>query len=113
MGLSPQQARSALGALAQTTATNYRRDGAAASVTGPIPRGDAETVGRQMEALRSRLPSLEPLAKQLALRSLSFAPVEDRPRFADALFSVLNTSDQGDRVPLATPDDSEKQLRAR
>ncbi len=92
MGFSPQQARAALGALAQTTAANYRRAGAEASATGPIARGDAETVQRQMEALHSRMPDLGPLAALLGLRSLSFASPEYRQPLADVLQPFVHQS---------------------
>ena len=85
MGFSPQQARMAIGALAQTTVTNYRRVGSAASVTGPIPRGDVKTVRGQMDALGVQLPALVPLARELGLRSLLFAPAEDREALVDVL----------------------------
>ncbi len=85
MGLSPQQARSALGALAHTTVTNYRRAGAAESVTGPVARGDSDTVQGQLESLGSRLPSLLPLARELGIGSLAFAPAGERQRLTDVL----------------------------
>lgn len=85
MGFSAEQARAALGPLAQTTVSNYRLVGSHSSVTGPIPRGDSGTVQRQLSALQTRLPDLAPLASALGLGSLPFAPPEDRQRLAAVL----------------------------
>ena len=89
MGFSPGQARASLVPLAQTTVANFGRAGSHASVTGPIPRGDAETVKQQMASLENTLPHLLPLAGELGLRSLVFAP----PQEAEALAHVLAPHD--------------------
>ena len=88
MGFSPEQARRALTPLALTTVANFGRAGAHASVTGPIPRGDVATVERQLAAISTSLPELAPLASQLGLRSVSFAPDEHR----QALNGVLQSA---------------------
>lgn len=48
--------RDALGPLVRATIDNWQRDGAAAALTGPIARGDEETVARQRAAVAERLP---------------------------------------------------------
>ena len=89
MGFSPGQARAALGPLARATVVNYCRAGADASVTGPIARGDLATVEQHLETLRSRKPDLGPLARELGLRSLAFAPTQDRERLAEVFRAFM------------------------
>jgi predicted short-subunit dehydrogenase-like oxidoreductase (DUF2520 family) len=50
-GLSPADARAALGPLVEGTVHNLRDHVAAAVLTGPVRRGDAETVRRNLQAL--------------------------------------------------------------
>ena len=83
MGFSPNQARTALAPLARTTVSNFGRVGSHASITGPISRGDTETVKQQLAALEDTLPNLTPLAIELGLRSLAFAPKQEVPALAD------------------------------
>lgn len=49
--------REALAPLAAAALANWRRDGAAAALTGPVARGDEETVARQRAAVAERAPS--------------------------------------------------------
>jgi len=49
--------RAALAPLVEAAAANWARDGAAA-LTGPIARGDGETVERQRAAVAQRCPEL-------------------------------------------------------
>ncbi len=51
-GLPPKLARNLLAQLAGRTLENYRADGAGKSFSGPIARGDAETLGRHMASLK-------------------------------------------------------------
>ena len=85
MGFSPGQARTALTPLAQTTVSNFGRVGSHTSITGPIPRGDTETVKQQLAALEDTLPNLAPLARELGLRSLAFAPEQETQVLAGIL----------------------------
>jgi predicted short-subunit dehydrogenase-like oxidoreductase (DUF2520 family) len=54
LGVSRAEALDGLGALAAGAVTQARRDGLAASMTGPALRGDVETVAAQLRALRRR-----------------------------------------------------------
>jgi predicted short-subunit dehydrogenase-like oxidoreductase (DUF2520 family) len=70
-GLTPD-ARELLTPLVLRTAANWSERGGAA-LTGPIARGDAETVERHLEALRERAPELVPLYEALAERTRAIA----------------------------------------
>jgi predicted short-subunit dehydrogenase-like oxidoreductase (DUF2520 family) len=69
--ISPD-ARELLAPLVLRTAANWAERGGAA-LTGPIARGDAETVERHLEALRDRAPELVPLYEALAERTREIA----------------------------------------
>lgn len=55
-GVPTEQAAAALIALASGVMDNAGRNGIAAALTGPIERGDADTVRRHAEALREEAP---------------------------------------------------------
>lgn len=70
-GLSPAEARNILAPLSRHTLENHCRDGAEAALTGPVSRGDVETVARHIEALAGRhIDALD------AYRSLSRTAVD-------------------------------------
>ncbi len=52
-GLSAKQARAAVGPILEQTLRNYLARGAAAAFSGPLVRGDVETVRRHLQALRA------------------------------------------------------------
>ena len=58
--------RSALVPLVRASVENWARSGAAQALTGPIARGDHETVGRQRKAVAERAPQLLELFDALA-----------------------------------------------
>ena len=58
--------RSALVPLVRATVENWAAIGAERALTGPIARGDAETVERQRAAIAERVPDLLPLYDALA-----------------------------------------------
>jgi len=57
-GIARKEAASALLKLAEGTLANVRSVGVPEALTGPIERGDAETVSRHAEALSSQVPDL-------------------------------------------------------
>ena len=65
-------ARELLAPLVLRTAANWAEQGAAA-LTGPIARGDEETVARHLEAIAETAPELEPLYRELAARTRAIA----------------------------------------
>jgi len=56
-GLDPAEARAALAPLVRATVENWAEGGAAA-LTGPVARGDEQTVERQRAAIEERTPEL-------------------------------------------------------
>lgn len=72
-GLSSEQGRSALGSLVRTTVENLLARGPEAALTGPIVRGDIETVRRHLEALEEEAPDLLRLYGVLGERAVALA----------------------------------------
>ena len=73
MGFSQEEAVSALYPLAHSTLANVRRQGISASVTGPLVRGDVETVESHLSALGTVQAELVPLYTELTRLSLPLA----------------------------------------
>lgn len=65
--------RRALIKILRTTLTNYERNGAAASFSGPIVRGDAATVRKHLVAL-ARLPHQRDVYRALAESAIALLP---------------------------------------
>jgi predicted short-subunit dehydrogenase-like oxidoreductase (DUF2520 family) len=65
--------RAALVPLVRATVENWAARGAGAALTGPIVRGDEETVQRQREAVAARAPELLALWDALAARTRTLA----------------------------------------
>ena len=73
MGFSSQQAMQSLYPLCRATLDAMAENGAAASATGPVIRGDVGTLRTHLEALFLRLPELVPIYGALAAASLPLA----------------------------------------
>jgi predicted short-subunit dehydrogenase-like oxidoreductase (DUF2520 family) len=73
MGLTKEEGMRALEPIARATLENLVTLGPQKAVTGPIVRGDLETVRRHMEGLAVRAPGLASLYLSLAEASLSLA----------------------------------------
>ena len=73
--------RLALAPLVRATVENWVANGARGALTGPIARGDEETVARQRAAVTEAAPDLLPLWDALAAgtRALATATPDDRP----------------------------------
>ncbi|MBI3015965.1 MAG: DUF2520 domain-containing protein, partial [Candidatus Tectomicrobia bacterium] len=65
-GLGHKEALRALFPLIRATLDNVERLGPAGALTGPIARGDVETVAAQLQALDQHAPELAPLFRALA-----------------------------------------------
>lgn len=86
-GASKKEAKTrALPILAQTLA-NYAALGVGESFSGPIARGDVETVKKHLRVLR-KMPELHQIYVALALSALRDLPAKNRP----ALREVLGTA---------------------
>jgi predicted short-subunit dehydrogenase-like oxidoreductase (DUF2520 family) len=68
--------RAMLAPLVRAAVENWERLGAADALTGPIARGDEETVARQRAAIAERTPDLLPLFDALADATRALAAAE-------------------------------------
>lgn len=69
-GIAPEAARRLFGPLVRQTVENWLAHGPAGALTGPVARGDGETVERQRRALP---PELRPLFDELTERTRALA----------------------------------------
>jgi predicted short-subunit dehydrogenase-like oxidoreductase (DUF2520 family) len=83
-GLSRREARQRMVPIVWQTLENYRRLGRAASFSGPIVRGDVETVAHHLEAIRKR-PAVRRLYSALALAALEYLPNKNRKQLRAVL----------------------------
>lgn len=88
-GVSRPEAHRALAALLAGAAANAIAAGPASALTGPVVRGDAETVARHLDAL-SADPSTRELYRRLAYETLSLAGLEGREAVAAALDAAVS-----------------------
>lgn len=71
-GVAPERAAQALVPLAEGALRNVSTRGTTAGLTGPVRRGDAETIQRHLEAVRAR-PELAEIYRALARRAVEIA----------------------------------------
>ena len=62
LGLKPERTRRVIGPILQKTLQNYLEHGAAAALSGPLVRGDVETIRKNLHALEG-----VPMAKEIFL----------------------------------------------
>ena len=74
-GLSESSARAAMGPILQQTVSNYLQRGRAGAFSGPLVRGDVETVRRHLEVLRA-VPEARQAYVALARSALKTLPVK-------------------------------------
>lgn len=84
-GLSRQQTRKITGPILRQTLKNYLERGAAAAFSGPIKRGDLETVRRHLRELK-RVPGASEVYRALVSSALRDLPAKNR----DSLLRLLN-----------------------
>lgn len=77
-GLSREQTRGIIGPILEQTLSNYRKRGAAAAFSGPIKRGDLETVQRHLRELQ-RVPEAREVYRWLVRSALLDLPVKNKP----------------------------------
>lgn len=70
LGIGEKEALHAFWPLVQGTLTNIETNGAVQALTGPIARGDGETIGKHLTAIQERLPQLLPLYCTLGLQTV-------------------------------------------
>jgi len=95
-GVESQTAWEALEPLVKHTVANISNMGPAAALTGPIARGDAETVMRHLEALKKHDLELAEIYRVLGRRTVRLAREKGSidESAANVLFKVLGHSDQ-------------------
>ena len=72
-GIDPADAMQSLLPLIKGTVTNIERTGIPGCLTGPIARGDVQTVRCHLQAIRQGLPSVLPVYRTLALETVEVA----------------------------------------
>ena len=83
VGIAGDDARSAMVALAVGALENVAADGTAAALTGPIKRGDAETVRRHLEVVDAVSSGVSDAYRSLARLTLSHAEDAEDAENAD------------------------------
>lgn len=76
-GLSKEATKAAIGPILQQTVHNYLEHGAAAAFSGPLVRGDVETVRRHLNVLRA-VPEARAAYVALARIALTTLPVKNK-----------------------------------
>ena len=72
-GISQSDAYKVLSPLVDGTLSNIEKVGIQEALTGPIARGDVETVERHLDDIGSKIPDLVPLYKMLGLHTINIA----------------------------------------
>ena len=70
----------------EQTLANYAKLGPAASFSGPIVRGDVETVRQHLRAI-SGMPAIREVYRALAKAALAYLPVKNRRKLEKILES--------------------------
>jgi predicted short-subunit dehydrogenase-like oxidoreductase (DUF2520 family) len=83
-GLSRSQTRAIIGPILQQTLCNYRKRGPAAAFSGPIKRGDLETVREHLQQL-ARVPEAREVYRALVRSALRDLPAKN----AEKIFKLL------------------------
>jgi predicted short-subunit dehydrogenase-like oxidoreductase (DUF2520 family) len=83
-GLSREQTRAVIGPILEQTLNNYRGRGAAAAFSGPIKRGDLETVRRHLRDLQ-RVPEAGAVYRSLIRSALRDLPAKRRSELLKTL----------------------------
>ncbi|HEX5939023.1 MAG TPA: DUF2520 domain-containing protein [Dehalococcoidia bacterium] len=73
LGEGEEEARASLLPLLRAVVTNLGRQSAPAALTGPIARGDVQTVAGHLAALAAKHPELIPLYQELGLKTVDLA----------------------------------------
>ncbi|MFO7964609.1 MAG: Rossmann-like and DUF2520 domain-containing protein [Desulfobacterales bacterium] len=72
-GISPDEAFGVLKPLVDGTLANIRKTGIPEALTGPIARGDMETVGRHVTEIMEKIPETAPLYGLLGIYTINIA----------------------------------------
>lgn len=83
-GLSAAEARKKMLPIVRQTITNYEALGPAGAFSGPIVRGDTETVRKHLQVLK-KVPQARDVYLALARAAVRYLPVRNRARLKKAL----------------------------
>jgi predicted short-subunit dehydrogenase-like oxidoreductase (DUF2520 family) len=83
-GVPREAARQRAVPIVRQTVENYAKQGAARGFSGPIVRGDADTVAKHLRVLHA-VPDAREVYRALALAALHALPVKNRRRLEDLL----------------------------
>ena len=78
-GLAKEKVPAALLPLVENVVKNMGKLGPAQALTGPVSRGDAQTILRHIKALNDTRPDLLPLYLELSRRTLELAQANGLP----------------------------------
>ncbi len=92
LGMMPGRMVETLGPLARASLENVLRHGPAQALTGPVERGDTETVRAHLEALARYAPELVPMYRELSLRLVELAASKGLTRPAPCRLRTVLTS---------------------
>jgi predicted short-subunit dehydrogenase-like oxidoreductase (DUF2520 family) len=84
LGLKPEQTRQIIAPILKKTLQNYLEYGPAAALSGPMTRGDVETIRRNREALK-RVPATDDIYRALARIAAKELPVKQRAAILELL----------------------------
>lgn len=91
-GFDSKAGRGALGPLVETSVANALREGTAEALTGPVQRGDVETVSRHLKSLRSAPETVQELYRAAGLHAVQVARRRGlAPEKAAALEALFRT----------------------
>jgi len=83
-GLDKRSARAAIGPILLQTVRNYLHRGAAGAFSGPLVRGDVDTVRRHLQVLRAE-PDARAVYVALAKSAMRSLPVKNKRRISELL----------------------------
>jgi len=86
-GISPDDAYSVLGPLIEGTVSNIKKTGITDALTGPIVRGDVETVRTHIQDIDAKTPEFTHLYKTLGMYTLTVA--EEKGVLSETVLSQL------------------------
>lgn len=89
-GLQPREAKRRMLPILKQTLANYAALDAAAALSGPMIRGDIDTVKRHLRILR-RIPVAKEVYESLAQAALVYLPGKNKPMLARVLNSLRRT----------------------
>jgi predicted short-subunit dehydrogenase-like oxidoreductase (DUF2520 family) len=73
LGISEKQSIQVNLPMMRATTSNFEAFGTSRALTGPVDRGDVETIKRHIDGLRKTYSSVLPLYRELALQNIPFA----------------------------------------